>query len=295
MKGIILAGGHGTRLYPATRAVSKQLLAIHDKPMVYYPLSVLMLSGIREVLLISTPDDVGGYKRLFGDGSRLGMKIEYAVQDRPRGLADAFVVGADFIDGEPVCLILGDNIFFGPALTERLHRAASRTQGATVFAYEVKDPSRFGVVEFDKDRKAISIEEKPAQPKSHFAVTGLYYYDPRVVELACTVEPSARGEVEITSINQAYLEQGELHVEILGRGFAWLDTGTHESLQEATQFVHAVERTQGFKIACLEEIAFHNRWIDEDGLRRAAAEMPGTEYAAYLLSILDEERSRGND
>ena len=287
-KGIVLAGGSGTRLYPITKGVSKQLLPIYDKPMVYYPLSVLMLAGIREVLIISTPDDIDGFKRLLGDGNELGIDISYAVQPSPDGLAQAFIIGEEFIDDSNVCLVLGDNIFYGPGFSPLLRKAASQTSGATVFGYQVKDPKRFGVVAFDEDKRAISIEEKPTQPKSNYAVTGLYFYDNDVIEIAKQVKPSDRGEVEITTVNQMYMERGDLNVELLGRGFAWLDTGTHESLIEAGMFVETVEKRQGFKIACLEEIAYNNGWLNKDDLKRIGNELSKNSYGQYLLHIMGE-------
>lgn len=285
MKGIVLAGGSGTRLYPITKGVSKQLLPIYDKPMIYYPLSVLMLAGIRDILLISTPEDIGGYQRLLGDGTDLGIRLTYAVQPKPEGLAQAFIIGEEFIGNDRVCLVLGDNIFYGQGFSPKLKEAVAREKGATVFGYQVKDPERFGVVAFDANKRAISIEEKPKQPKSNFAVTGLYFYDNDVVQMAKAVKPSDRGELEITSINQAYLERGDLCVELLGRGFAWLDTGTHESLLEAGQFVQTIEKRQGFKVACLEEIAFLNGWLQRDDILRIGQSMNKNEYGQYLLSL----------
>ena len=288
-KGIVLAGGSGTRLYPITRGVSKQLLPIYDKPMVYYPLSVLMLAGIRDILLISTPEDINGFRRLLGDGDDFGIRLRYAIQPRPDGLAQAFIIGADFIGTDSVCLVLGDNIFYGQGFRLMLRVAAARSSGATIFGYQVKDPERFGIVEFDPDRRAISIEEKPAQPRSRYAVTGLYFYDNEVVNIAKRVEPSARGELEIASINQVYLERHDLHVELLGRGFAWLDTGTHESLLEAAQFVETIERRQGYKIACLEEIAWRNGWLTADQVVAAGDQVGKNGYAEYLRSIVKAE------
>ncbi len=285
-KGIVLAGGSGTRLYPITKGVSKQLLPVYDKPMVYYPLSVLMLAGIRDILIISTPEDMHGYKRLLGDGSDYGINLSYAIQPSPDGLAQAFIIGEEFIGNESVCLVLGDNIFFGEGFGNKLEQAVGRKEGATVFGYHVQDPERFGVVEFDENFKAISIEEKPLQPKSNWAVTGLYFYDNQVVDIAKNVKPSARGELEITTINQMYLEQGTLNVELLGRGFAWLDTGTHGSLMEAGHFVQTIENRQGLKIACLEEIGYRNGWLSREELMEKIKPLAKTGYGQYLLSLL---------
>ncbi|MEQ9105922.1 MAG: glucose-1-phosphate thymidylyltransferase RfbA [Limnobacter sp.] len=288
MKGIILAGGSGTRLYPITKGVSKQLLAIYDKPMVYYPLSVLMLAGIRDILIISTPDDIPGYQRLLGDGSDFGINLSYAIQPNPDGLAQAFLIGEDFICSDDVCLVLGDNIFYGQGFSPMLRKAALRKNGSTIFGFQVKDPERFGVVAFNSDMRVVSIEEKPAKPKSNYAVTGLYFYDNDVIKIAKQIKPSARGELEITSINQVYLERGDLNVEILGRGFTWLDTGTHESLLEAAQFVETIEKRQGYKVACLEEVAFNNGWLSRNELENIAKALHNTGYGQYLLSLLKE-------
>lgn len=288
MKGIVLAGGSGTRLYPITKGVSKQLLPIYDKPMIYYPLSVLMLAGIRDILLISTPDDIGSFQRLLGDGSEFGIRLSYAVQPSPDGLAQAFIIGEEFIGDDSVCLVLGDNIFYGQGFSPMLHAAAARKQGATVFGYQVKDPERFGVVEFDENKRAVTIEEKPIKPKSNYAVTGLYFYDNDVVEMAKQVKPSGRGELEITSINQAYLDRGDLNVELLGRGFAWLDTGTHESLLEAAHFVETIEKRQSYKVACLEEIAFYNGWLSAADLQFIGQSLSKNSYGQYLLSLAKE-------
>lgn len=288
MKGIILAGGKGTRLYPMTKAVSKQLLPIYDKPLIYYPLSVLMLAGIREVLVISTPEDTPVYERLLGDGKRLGMVLAYKVQDTPRGLADAFILGEEFIGQDSVCLILGDNVFYGQDMTRMLRKAMEKNTGATIFGYPVKDARSFGVVEFDSDRKVLSIEEKPEKPKSNYAVPGLYFYDNRVVEIAKNVRPSARGEIEITAVNNAYLKMGELSVTLMGRGMAWLDTGTPGNMLKAAEFVEAVQDRQGFYVSCIEEIAWRRGFITTDQLRSLGEELKMTDYGQYLLTISEE-------
>ncbi|MEG1575036.1 MAG: glucose-1-phosphate thymidylyltransferase RfbA [Bacteroidales bacterium] len=292
MKGIILAGGKGTRLYPITRAVSKQLLPIYDKPLIYYPLSVLMLAGIKEILIISTPEDIDSYERLLGDGMDIGVHFTYKVQETPRGLADAFILGADFIGEDSVCLILGDNVFFGQDLTKILNKAVARNTGATVFGYPVKDGRSFGVVEFSEGGKVISIEEKPENPKSNYAVPGLYFYDNRVIDIARHVAPSARGEIEITSINNAYLALGELHVELLGRGMAWLDTGTPEGMLKAAEFVEAVQSRQGFYVSCIEEIAWRRGFIDSNQLRMIGENLKMTDYGQYLLSLIVSNNSK---
>lgn len=289
MKGIILAGGSGTRLYPITKGVSKQLLPIYDKPMIYYPLSVLMLAGIRDILVISTPQDLPGFRRLLGDGRDFGLKFSYAEQPRPEGLAQAFLIGKEFIGNEAVCLVLGDNIFYGQSFSQMLRKAVKSVEEerkATVFGYYVNDPERYGVVEFDENGKVWSIEEKPLQPKSNYAVVGLYFYPSRVVEIASDIQPSARGELEITTVNQRFLETGELNVQLLGRGFAWLDTGTHDSLSEASTFVEVIEKRQGLKVACPEEIAYRNGWINEEKLRALAEPMTKNQYGQYLLKLL---------
>ena len=286
-KGILLAGGSGTRLYPLTMSVSKQLMPIYDKPMIYYPLATLMLAGIRDICLISTPEHLPLYKALLHDGSQWGCHISYVVQPKPEGLAQAFLLTADYIEGHHTCLILGDNVFFGHGLQQLSHEAMARENGATIFGYHVRDPQRYGVVEFDEECRVVSIEEKPAQPKSNFAVTGLYFYDPSVLEIAHSIRPSARGELEITDVNNAYLQKGSLHVELMGRGIAWLDTGTHDSLMDAGAFVQAVEKRQGLKVGCVEEIAWRNGWIDAEQVRELAKPLAKTEYGQYLYEIVD--------
>ena len=291
-KGIILAGGSGTRLYPITMGTSKQLLPIYDKPMIYYPLSVLMLAGINDILVISTPEDLPNFEKLLGDGKEIGVKLSYKIQPSPDGLAQAFILGEEFIGNDDVCLILGDNIYYGQGFSEKLKRASEQQVGATVFGYQVKDPERFGVVEFDNSGKALSIEEKPKNPKSNYAVTGLYFYDNRVVEIAKNIKPSHRGELEITDVNNVYLQQGGLNVELLGRGFAWLDTGTHDSLIEASQFVQTIEHRQGLKVACLEEIAFNNGWITVEELKERGEFFKKTGYGQYLLKLYQEKSTK---
>lgn len=289
MKGIVLAGGSGTRLYPITQGVSKQLLPVYDKPMIFYPISVLMLAGIRDILIITTPEDMAAFKRLLGDGSQFGVHFSYEVQPSPDGLAQAFIIGEEFINNEPCALVLGDNIYFGQSFGKKLEVASQLTQGAMVFGYQVQDPERFGVVEFDDNYTALSIEEKPLKPKSNWAVTGLYFYDSNVVDMAKQVKPSARGELEITTLNQMYLERGDLQVELLGRGFAWLDTGTHDSLVEASQFIHTIEKRQGLKVACLEEIAFRKGWLNAEQVAAQVKILSKTDYGRYLQMLISEK------
>ncbi|EKO3663882.1 glucose-1-phosphate thymidylyltransferase RfbA [Vibrio metschnikovii] len=291
-KGIVLAGGSGTRLYPLTRGTSKQMLPIYDKPMIYYPISTLMLAGIREILIITTPEDQASFQRLLGDGSDYGIELSYAIQPSPDGLAQALLIGESFIAGQSVCLVLGDNVFYGQSFSQTLKKVAQRQHGATVFGYQVKDPERFGVIEFDERQKAISIEEKPQHPKSDYAVTGLYFYDQRAVEWAKQIQPSQRGELEITDLNQRYLEDGSLNVELLGRGFAWLDTGTHESLHQASSFVQTIENIQGLKVACLEEIAWRNGWLSNECMMRIASSMLKNDYGQYLAKLVQEQKKK---
>ena len=296
MKGIVLAGGSGTRLYPITKGISKQLIPIFDKPMIYYPISVLMLAGIKEILIISTPHDLPGFRRLLGDGKELGVKFEYAEQPSPDGLAQAFIIGEDFVGDDSVCLVLGDNIFYGAGFSALLHKAvedAEKNNKATVFGYYVNDPERYGVAEFDENGNCLSIEEKPANPKSNYAVVGLYFYPNKVVDVARTIQPSARGEYEITTVNQRFLDDGELKVQTLGRGFAWLDTGTHDSLSEASTYIEVLEKRQGLKVACLEGIAFRKGWIDADKMRALAQPMLKNQYGQYLLKVIDEVQGKG--
>ncbi len=290
MKGIILAGGSGTRLYPLTRVVSKQLMPVYDKPMIYYPLSVLMLAGIRDILIISTPQDLPLFQRLFGEGGQLGLKLSYAEQPDPGGLAQAFIIGKDFLDGLPCCLVLGDNIFYGHGLEESLQHAAAKTSGATIFGYQVRDPERYGVVEFGEDNRILSLEEKPQQPKSAYAITGLYFYDEKVTEFAAQLKPSARGELEITDLNQLYFNAGELHLELLGRGSAWLDTGTHGALLQAASYIETIEQRQGLKISCIEEIAWRKGFISDEQLRELAKPLMANDYGKYILALLEQGR-----